>query len=445
MAATLKIVNGEVINEGETRQLDILIKNGRIEKIAAEISDDAERVIDAAGLLVLPGIIDDQVHFRDPGVTYKGDIFTESRAAVAGGITTFMDMPNTKPNTLTQEALAAKYILGREKAVANYSFYMGASNDNIEELLKTDAQNVCGIKVFMGSSTGNMLVDNQQTLERIFSECDILIATHCEDEATIRANTEAAREKYGEDVPLEQHPLIRSREACLKSSSFAVDLAKRNDGRLHVLHLTTADEMQLFNSQLPLEQKRITAEVCVHHLTFSDEDYKERGTHIKWNPAIKKASDREALWQALTADVIDVIATDHAPHTIEEKDNSYFKAPAGGPLVQHALVAMLEHAKAGKISVERVVHKMCHAPAICYQIKERGFLREGYFADITLVDPQSSWVVNKDNILYKCQWSPFEGDRFQHAVKYTVINGNIVYDNGQIDEGHRGMRLEFVR
>ncbi len=437
------IKSATIVNEGRQFTGDVRIKNGRIEKIASEISAQNEEVIDGAGQLLLPGIIDDQVHFREPGVTYKADIATESRAAVAGGITSFMEMPNTKPNTLTQELLEDKYQLAATKSIANYSFYMGASNDNLEEVLKTNPQHVCGVKVFMGSSTGNMLVDSRTTLEGLFSRIDMLIATHCEDEQTIRNNEARARAEYGEEVPIAMHPEIRSAEACYLSSSLAVELAKKHNSRLHILHLSTAREMDLFTNDLPLAEKRITAEACVHHLWFSQEDYAEKGTLIKWNPAIKTAADREAILQAVLDDRIDVIATDHAPHTWEEKQNTYFKAPAGGPLVQHALVAMLALVQQGKIKIEKVVEKMCHSPAILFGVKERGYIREGYHADLVLVDPQAPWTVARENILAKCGWSPFMGQEFSHRVTHTWVNGNLVYKAGRIIEGHNGVRLEF--
>jgi dihydroorotase len=439
------IKSATIVNEGKQFEADVLIKNNRIEKIADSISAPDMQVIDGSGKLLIPGLIDDQVHFREPGVTYKADIYTESRAAVAGGITSFMEMPNTKPNALTQTLLEDKYQLAAKKSIANYSFYMGASNDNLEEVLKTNPRNVCGVKVFMGSSTGNMLVDEKSTLEGLFSEVGMLIATHCEDEKTIRANEAKALEEYGENVPIEKHPEIRSAEACFLSSSLAVDLAKKYNTRLHILHLSTAGEMDLFNNDIPLKDKRITAEACIHHLWFSDEDYAQKGTLIKWNPAVKTAADREAILQAVLDDRIDVIATDHAPHTWEEKQNTYFNAPSGGPLVQHGLVAMLELVKQGKISVEKVVEKMCHNPAILFNVKDRGFIREGYYADLVLVDPHSPWTVDKSNILAKCGWSPFTGQEFSAQVDTTWVNGNIVYKNNSIVEGALGARLVFDR
>ncbi len=439
------IKSATIVNEGEQFEADVLIENQRIEKIAPSISIANEPVIDGSGKLLLPGLIDDQVHFREPGATYKADIATESRAAVAGGVTSFMEMPNTKPNALTQDLLEDKYRIAADKSIANYSFYMGASNDNLEEVLKTNAQEVCGVKVFMGSSTGNMLVDERATLEGLFSQVDMLIATHCEDEQTIRANEASARAKYGKDVPIEMHPVIRSAEACYLSSSLAVELAKKYNTRLHVLHLSTAREIELFSNDIALKDKRITAEACIHHLWFSQKDYAEKGTLIKWNPAVKTSSDKEAILQAVLDDKIDVIATDHAPHTWEEKQNSYFNAPSGGPLIQHSLVAMLEFVKQGKISVEKLVEKMCHNPAVLFDVRDRGYIREGYFADLVLVDANAPWTVNKKNVLAKCGWSPFEGYEFSAGVTHTLVNGNLVYENGRIIEGSLGSRLKFDR
>ena len=439
------IKSAVIVNEGKQFVADVLIRNERIEKIAATISAPDEEIIDGTGKFLLPGLIDDQVHFRDPGVTYKADIATESRAAVAGGITSFMEMPNTKPNTLTQELLEDKYQLAAEKSIANYSFYMGASNDNLAEVLKTNPENVCGVKVFMGSSTGNMLVDERSTLEGLFSKVEMLIATHCEDEATIRANEAQARSEYGENVPIEKHPEIRSAEACYLSSSLAVELAKKYNTRLHILHLSTAREMELFRNDIPLQEKRITAEACIHHLWFSHEDYAEKGTLIKWNPAVKSANDRDAILRAVLDDRVDVIATDHAPHTLEEKQNTYFNAPSGGPLVQHGLVAMMELVKQGKISIEKVVEKMCHNPAVLFSVKDRGYIREGYYADLVLVDADSPWTVDKYNVLAKCGWSPFEGQEFSARVTHTMVNGNLVYESGSIIEGSLGARLLFDR
>lgn len=432
-----------IVNEGQIFEGDLLVKNGRIEKIGKDISDGSAEVVDLSGKWLLPGCIDDQVHFREPGLTHKATIGTESRASVAGGITSFMEMPNTVPNALTQELLEDKYTIASKTSIANYSFFMGASNDNLEEVLKTDPEKVCGIKIFMGSSTGNMLVDNEQVLTGLFSRVSMLIATHCEDEATIRKNLEDAKAQYGEDVPMSMHPIIRSEEACYLSSSRAIELAKKHNSRLHILHISTGKETHLFSNELPLEKKRITAEACVHHLWFTDKNYDEKGSYIKWNPAVKTEADRNEIWKAVLDNRIDVIATDHAPHTIEEKEQSYFKAPSGGPLVQHALLAMLEKAKEGVISIERVVEKMAHAPATLFSIQNRGYLREGYAADLVIVEPNSSYEVNKSNILYKCRWSPFEGTTFSNRIHSTYVNGNKVYENGQVIESSLGQRLLF--
>ncbi len=439
------IKNAQIVNEGKIYKSDVLIEDEIIKEIAAEITIEAEQIIDAKGLYLLPGVIDDQVHFREPGLTHKANIYSESRAAVSGGITSFMEMPNTNPQTLTQELLEDKYQIASETSIANYSFFMGVSNDNLEEVLKTDPKTVGAIKIFMGSSTGNMLVDNKSILEEIFSKSPMLIAVHCEDEQTIQKNTIKAKKKFGEDVPIAEHPNIRSAEACYKSSSMAVELAKKHNARLHVFHLSTEKEITLFDNTLPLEEKRITAEVCIHHLWFSDRDYDEKGVLIKWNPAVKKESDKNALFQALLDGKLDVIASDHAPHTLEEKLNTYFKAPSGGPLVQHALPAMLAFANQGKISLEKVVEKMCHNPAICFRVENRGFIREGYFADLVLVDLNKPLEVNKDNILYKCGWSPFEGETFNAQITHTFVNGHIAYKYGDFDETRRGMRLTFDR
>lgn len=445
--SNILLKNGTIINEGKQFVSDILIKNGKIEKIAPSIQIDfAIEEIDLNGKLVLPGCIDDQVHFREPGLTHKADIRSESRAAVAGGITSFMEMPNTVPNTLTQELLEDKYQIASQSSLANYSFFMGASNDNIEEVLKTNKRDVCGIKIFMGSSTGNMLVDNETTLTSLFSRVQpMLIATHCEDEATIQKNIQIYRERYGEDVPVECHPLIRNTEACYTSSSMAVGLAKKYGTRLHILHISTEKELSLFDNNLPLEEKLITAEACVHHLWFSDQDYKEKGNFIKWNPAVKSTTDRDAIWKALLDNRIDVVATDHAPHTLEEKSQSYFKAPSGGPLVQHALLAMLEKTKEGLITIERVVEKMAHAPATLFKIEERGYIREGYYADLVIVDPTKGITISKNNVLSKCGWSPFEGTNFSHSIDSTYVNGQLVYANGVILENGNGKRLLFNR
>lgn len=438
------IKNATIINEGVQFEGDLLIQDDRIEKIAKDISDVSAEIIDATGCFLVPGVIDDQVHFREPGLTHKADIYSESKAAAAGGITTFMEMPNTVPQALSQSLLQDKYDIAEKNAFTNYSFFMGASNDNIDEVLKTNPKNVAGIKVFMGSSTGNMLVDNEKTLENIFSNSPMLVATHCEDEATIRRNTEIYKQQYGENVPIACHPKIRSEEACYISSSMAVNLAKKLDTRLHILHISTAKELELFDNTKPLSEKKITAEVCVHHLYFDDSMYDEKGTYIKWNPAVKSSSDKQALWKGLLDDKLDIIATDHAPHTIEEKENTYFKAPSGGPLVQHSLPLMFDMVTEGKISYEKVVEKMSHAPAECFQVKERGYLREGYFADLVLVK-KSDWTVSKGNILYKCNWSPFEGRTFTHKIDKTFVNGKLVYSNGEILREASGKRVEFNR
>lgn len=443
MSRTL-ILNANIVNEGRIIEGDLLIEDERIVQIGGDLSaQPSDQVVDANGNYLLPGVIDDQVHFREPGLTHKATIYTESRAAVAGGITSFMEMPNTVPNTLTQDLLEEKYQIAAQQSIANFSFFMGASNDNIEEVLKTDPSRVCGVKIFMGSSTGNMLVDNEKTLEGIFSQSPTIIATHCEDEETIRENTEKYRKEYGDDMAIRFHPEIRSVEACYKSSSMAVDLAKKHGTRLHILHISTAKELGLFTNSIPLKDKKITAEACIHHMWFSDEDYDEKGTLIKWNPAVKSASDREAIFEAVKNGTIDVVATDHAPHTLEEKNNNYWKAPSGGPLVQHSLVTMLEHYHNGKIDLQKIVEKMSHDPAILFRVKDRGFIREGYFADLVLVDLDSPWEVNKTNILAKCGWSPFEGITFKSNVVNTWVSGNMVYQNGDMIEGTNGQRLLF--
>ena len=439
------IKNAKLVNEGQVYQADVLIENQIIKEISSEIKIEADYIIDAKGLHLLPGVIDDQVHFREPGLTHKANIYSESKAAVAGGITSFMEMPNTNPQALTQELLEDKYVIASQTSIANYSFFMGASNDNLEEVLKTDPKKVGAIKIFMGSSTGSMLVDNRTVLEEIFKKSPMLIAVHCEDEQTIQENTIKAKKEFGEEVPISEHPNIRSAEACYKSSSMAVELAKKHNTRLHVFHLSTEKEISLFDNTLPLAKKLITAEVCIHHLWFDESKYAEKGTLIKWNPAVKKASDKEALFQALLDDKLDVIATDHAPHTLEEKSNTYFNAPSGGPLVQHALPAMLAFVKQEKISIEKVVEKMCHNPAICFKVENRGFIREGYFADLVLVNLNKPWEVNKNNILYKCGWSPFEGETFNAQITHTFVNGHIAYEYGDFDETQRGMRLTFDR
>ena len=440
------IKNAQIVNENQIFKGDLLIENDLILKIGNNISEDtAHRVIDADGKYLLPGVIDDQVHFREPGLTHKGDIESESRAAIAGGVTSFIEQPNTVPNAVTQELLEEKYKIAAEKSLANYSFMMGGTNDNLEEVLKTNPRNVAGIKLFLGSSTGNMLVDNPETLENIFSKTKMLIAVHCEDEATIRANTEKYRKEFGDDIPMKFHHLIRSEEACYISSSKAVELAEKTGARLHVFHVSTAKETELFRNDIPLKDKKITAEVCVHHLTFTDVDYETKGTLIKWNPAVKTQKDKDGLWKALLDDRIDVIATDHAPHTWEEKQNVYTKAPSGGPLVQHTLVLMIENFKNGKITLEKIVEKMCHNPAILFQIEKRGFIREGYKADVVLVDLNDNSTVTKENILYKCGWSPFEGSVFHSKITHTFVNGNLVYENGEIADEKFGERLLFER
>lgn len=440
------IRNATIINEGKIFSSDILIENGLIKQIGKSISSNKNyKEINAEGLHLFPGVIDDQVHFREPGLTHKGDIYSESKAAVAGGITSYMEMPNTIPNTLTQELLEEKYRIASKKSLANFSFYMGASNNNLAEVLKTNSGKVCGIKIFMGSSTGNMLVDNAAALENIFSNSPMLIAVHCEDESTIRKNLTDYKEKYGDNIPVKFHPLIRSDEACYKSSSFAVALAKKHNTRLHILHISSEKEISLFDNSIPLDKKRITAEACIHHLWFSDEDYERLGNFIKWNPAIKTIKDREAIFNAMLDNHIDIIATDHAPHTIEEKQNIYTKAPSGGPLVQHSLAAMLELYHQKKITLEKIAEKMSHAPAMCFHVLQRGFIREGYYADLVLVNLKSPQKVTKENLLSKCAWSPFERITFNSSVSHTFVNGNLVYEQGKFNEGKKGKRLLFAR
>ena len=446
--SSILIKNATIINEGKTFRSDLLIKDELISSIGSNDQiniPSGTKIIDATGLLLIPGVIDDQVHFREPGLTYKGDIYSESRAAVAGGVTSFMDMPNTNPQTVTINLLNEKYQIGAENSFANYSFYLGATNTNLEDVLNVNKSEVCGIKLFMGSSTGNMLVDDENALRELFAKTSLPITVHCEDEPIIRKNSEIYREKYGEDVPVKMHSLIRSREACFRSSSHAVKLAKEYNTRLHILHLSTADELKLFSNALPLNQKRITGEVCIHHLWFDDSSYDELGTLIKWNPAIKTRFDRDALINGVNNNLIDIVATDHAPHTLAEKGNSYFKAPSGGPLIQHSLVVMLELYHRKIFSLEKIVDMMCHNPAILFNIRNRGFIREGYQADLCLIDPSSSWSVSKENILYKCGWSPFEGTTFRSKVVQTIVNGTIVYDNGVINNDYRGQRLMFDR
>lgn len=441
------IKNAKIVNEGTVFNGDILIEGEFIKQIDTSISAKSAdvTVIDAEGKYLLPGAIDDQVHFREPGLTHKADIATESKAALAGGITSFIEMPNTNPQTTTVEKLEEKFEIASKTSSANYSFMFGGTNDNLDEILKVDETAVAGLKLFLGSSTGNMLVDDPKVLEKIFKNTNMVISVHCEDEGTIRANLKKHIEQYGEDIPIEKHPIIRSEEACYLSSSTAIALAKKTGARLHVFHLSTGKETHLFTNKIPLKEKKITSEVCIHHLWFSDEDYKEKGTHIKWNPAVKTSKDREQLWEALLDDRIDVIATDHAPHTIEEKNNVYTKAPSGGPLVQHALPAMLEMYHKDKISIEKIVEKMCHNPAILFQVDRRGYIKEGYYADLVLVDLNNPWTVKKDNILYKCGWSPFEGTTFKSRITHTILNGNLVYNNFKFETVKAAKRLTFNR
>jgi dihydroorotase len=445
MKSTL-IKNATIINENKIFKGDVLIENEIIVTISSEIiPTDTVKIIDAQGCYLIPGFIDDQVHFREPGLTHKANIESESRAAIAGGITTFIEMPNTVPQATTQDLLEDKFKIAATDSYANYSFMFGGTNNNLEELLKTDPKKVAGIKLFLGSSTGDMLVDNEEVLEKIFSSTKMIISVHCEDEATIRKNTAAYIEKYGDDIPMKYHPIIRSEEACYLSSSKAIKLAKKTGARLHIFHLSTEKETHLFRNDIPLEEKQITSEVCVHHLWFSDKDYEEKGTHIKWNPAVKTEADRQGLWKALLDDRIDVLATDHAPHTLEEKNNIYTKAPSGGPLVQHAIVALLEKVKEGVIPIEKLVEKMSHNPAKLFQIEKRGFIKEGYFADIVLIDVNKPQTVSKDNILYKCGWSPFEGTTFSSTITHTFVNGNLIYNNGIFNDEIKGKRITFNR
>jgi dihydroorotase len=444
---TVLIKNAKIINEGKIEVGDVLIENEWIVEIAENISPKSPdcKIIEAEGQYLMPGAIDDQVHFREPGLTHKGTIASESRAAVAGGITSFIEQPNTVPNAVTQALLEDKYQIAAQTSFANYSFMMGGTNDNLEEILKTNPRNVAGLKLFLGSSTGDMLVDSSDSLERIFSSTNLLIAVHSEDETTVKTNLERFKQQYGDDIPVEFHPEIRSVEACYKSTVKVIDLAKRTGARLHVFHLSTAKELDLFTNKIPLEEKQITAEVCIHHLWFTDADYKTKGNLIKWNPAVKTAADRDALWKALLDDRIDVIATDHAPHTLEEKQQVYTKAPSGGPLVQHAVVAMFEAYHQGKISIEKIVEKMCHNPAKIFKIEKRGFIKEGYYADLVLVDTSMPWNVKKENILAKCGWSPFEGYNFKSRITHTFVNGNLVYHNFKVNDQPFGKRLLFDR
>lgn len=448
--STIGIANATLVNDGQIKQASIIIRNGLIDRVIYDNphvidSDKLDKVIDANGLLLFPGVIDDQVHFREPGLTHKGDIHSESKAGVAGGVTSFMEMPNTNPQTTTIELLDEKFKIGAERSMANFSFYLGATNDNIDEIRKINPKKVCGIKVFMGSSTGNMLVDSIESLEKIFKDSPVLIATHCEDETTIKDNISKYREQFGENVPFSNHAEIRSEQACYLSSSLAVSLAKKFNSRLHVLHMSTGKELELFDETTPLYNKRITAEVCVHHLWFSKQDYEKLGWRIKWNPSIKEESDRLSLIEGLKNNKVDVVATDHAPHLIAEKDSNYFKSASGGPMVQHSLLAMIELSKKGHFPLELVAQKMCHAPALLYGIEKRGFIKEGYHADLVLVNPNSSWQVNKDNLLYKCGWSPLEGQQLSTKVTHTIINGRVVYENGSFDENFRGSALTFNR
>ncbi|AMR33189.1 dihydroorotase [Mucilaginibacter sp. PAMC 26640] len=443
--ASILIKSATIVNEGKQSVSDLLIKDGYITRIDSTIDLKADREINAEGLYLFPGFIDDQVHFREPGLTHKGNIHSESRAAVAGGITSFMEMPNTVPNTLTQALLADKYEIAARNSLANYSFYMGASNDNLDEVMRTDIKNVCGIKVFMGSSTGNMLVDNPTTLEHLFANSPMLIATHCEDEATIKGNLEHFKQLLGDNIPPRLHPKIRNAEACYLSSSMAVELAKKHNTRLHILHISTERETHLFSNDIPLENKRITAEACIHHLWFTDADYEQKGNLIKWNPAIKTQNDRDGILAALLDGRIDVVATDHAPHILAEKAQPYLQAPSGGPLVQHALVTLLELYHHGKITLEQIAEKMAHNVAKCFQVEKRGFIREGYFADLVLVDLNKPWQVSKTNILYNCGWSPFEDQSFKSSVTHTFVSGNLAYEQGKLIEGVNGQRMSFVR
>ncbi|KAB2915452.1 MAG: dihydroorotase [Bacteroidetes bacterium] len=442
---TYLIKNALIVNEGKTAEGDVLVKDGFIDKIGVGLSHETATVIEAEGLHLLPGAIDDQVHFREPGLTHKGEIYTEARAAVAGGVTSFMEMPNTVPGAVTIDLLEQKYSRAAQCSLGNYSFYMGTANsNNIDEVRKVNPKNVCGVKIFMGSSTGDMLVDNG-TLETLFAEAGMLIATHCEDDPMIKENLERYKQQYGDDIPAKYHPLIRSREACYKSSSYAIELAKKHGTRLHILHISTAEELALFDNTKPLKEKQITAEACIHHLWFNDADYEKWGNYIKWNPAVKTAADSEAIFNAILDGRIDVIATDHAPHTIEEKEQAYTKAPSGGPLVQHSVLAMLDFYKRGKISLEKIVEKMSHNVADMFAIDRRGFIREGYYADFVLADLNKNTTVTKENIFYKCGWSPFLGHTFGSSISKTFVNGHLVYDNGTFDESRLGQRMLFLR
>ena len=437
------IKNSFVVDSGTLQKKDILISNDIIQKVSSEINIKADRILDCSGLHIIPGVIDDQVHFREPGLTHKGDIYSESKAAVAGGITSFMEMPNTSPQTLTQDLLKKKFLLGEQKSLANFSFFMGASNDNIDEVLLSDPKKVGAIKIFMGSSTGNMLVNKLDTLNELFKKSRILLVVHCEDEDIINKNLNIYKEKYGDNIPINCHPKIRTEEACFKSSSLAIELAKKHETRLHIFHISTAKELSHFTNDLPIEKKQITSEACIHHLWFSEKDYDKKGAFIKWNPSVKTENDKKKLIDAVNSNLIDVVASDHAPHTLNEKNNNYIKCPSGGPLVQHSLVAMLDLYHNGLISLEKIVEKMCHNPAKLFRIKKRGFIKEGYYADLTILDLNKSWTVSKENILYKCGWSPFEGHTFKSSVQSCFVNGNLVYNSGKFDESFRGLPLEF--
>ena len=445
--STFLIKNAKIVNEGSIFEGDVLIENNIIRQIAESISAKSSEsvIIDAEGNFLIPGVIDDQVHFREPGLTHKGDIASESKAAVAGGITSYIEQPNTVPNAVTQELLEEKYQIAAKTSYANYSFMMGGTNDNLEEILKTNPKNVAGLKLFLGSSTGDMLVDSSASLEKIFSNTKLLIAVHSEDETIVKNNLAKYKEIYGDDIPVTKHPEIRSVAACYESTVRVIALAKKTGARLHVFHISTAKELDLFTNKMPLEKKQITAEVCIHHLWFTDADYETKGSLIKWNPAVKTQEDKDALWKALLDDRIDVIATDHAPHTLEEKSNPYTTCPSGGPLVQHALVAMMEAYNKGKISMEKIVEKMCHNPAKIFKIENRGFIKEGYFADLVLVNPHMPWSVKKENIIAKCGWSPFEGVSFKSRVTHTFVNGKLVYANGKVKDIIAGERLTFDR
>ena len=443
--SSILIKNATIINENSREVSDLLIKNNRIEKVDKDINIESKySEINGEGLFLIPGLIDDQVHFREPGLTHKGNIYTESMAAIAGGVTSFMEMPNTIPNAITNEELEKKYLIGKNTSFGNYSFYLGASNNNIEEVKRLDKKNICGVKIFMGSSTGNMLVDKEKALNEIFKYSEVIITTHCEDEETIKTNLKIAQQKYGENIPFDQHPIIRSRKACYKSSSHAISLAKEHNAKLHVLHISTKEELELFNN-LPLKEKDITCEACLHHMWFSDSDYESLGSLIKWNPAIKTNDDRTSIIEAVNNDIIDVIATDHAPHTIEEKSNSYINTPSGGPLIQYSLPLLLEMNKKNKFSLEKIVQKTSHSVADLFQIKDRGYIREGYFADIVLFDPSLITKVSEEKILSKCNWSPLKDETFHSKIIHTIVSGQHVYKDGKLHGESSGMRMEFDR